>query len=424
MEIKNLWCNLFVIVAFTLIAMGILHCSNEEYLYKPENVPVVNVGNDTIISIKDTIVRDIIATDNDGSIEKLECKINEGDWTLLSSNQITIIAPDTHVVFLCTVKVTDDDGFISQDEFIVTIIIDKPICTALTITPTISINDTIRLQGTATDAYGAIVKWEWKFSSSAWIETSKGDTTIIAPSTGPQTYVCSLKVTDDDGLVGVDEIPINILGEIVDIDGNVYHTWKIGNQVWTVENLRVTHYNDGTPIPKNNVNSEWLNDKFGAYCYYYNDSTANAKKYGALYNWYAVNTGKLAPVGWHVPTDAEWNTLEAYLIINGYNWDGTTSGNKIGKSIAAKTDWKYSGNTGAVGNYMSTNNSCRFSALPGGYRYSNGNFSSQGNIGGWWSSTESGSWWAIYRYLSYNYGNLGRNEYGYGDGSSVRLLRD
>jgi uncharacterized protein (TIGR02145 family) len=76
-------------------------------------------------------------------------------------------------------------------------------------------------------------------------------------------------------------------------------------------------------------------------------------KYGVLYNWFALATGKLAPQGWHVPTDADWDTLHNYLIANGYNWDGTTTGNKIAKSMAAQTDW-YTGTTtvGAIGNYL------------------------------------------------------------------------
>ena len=133
-------------------------------------------------------------------------------------------------------------------------------------------------------------------------------------------------------------------GTITDFDGNGYQAVKIGNQVWTVENLRTTKYNDGTAIPYVTDSAAWVNLTTPGYCYFNNMVNADSiRKFGALYNWYAVDTKKLAPAGWHVPTDAEWDTLENYLIANGYNWDGTTDSNKIAKSLAAKTDW-YTGN--------------------------------------------------------------------------------
>ena len=120
-----------------------------------------------------------------------------------------------------------------------------------------------------------------------------------------------------------------------------------------------------------------------------------------MYNWYAVNTGKLAPAGWHVPTDAEWTELEEYLISNGYNWDGTTTSNKIAKSLASKGGWKLSSGEGNIGNDMTSNNRTGFSALPGGFRGYNGYFYSQGSYGYWWSATEGNASRAYYRYLYY-----------------------
>ena len=114
-------------------------------------------------------------------------------------------------------------------------------------------------------------------------------------------------------------------GTVEDIDGNVYNTVRIGDQVWTVENLRVTRFNDGTPIPHITDDNQWGNLSTPAYCFYDN-SSANGDKYGALYNWHAVNTGKLAPYGWRVPTYDDWKILRNYLTNNGYNWDGSNSG--------------------------------------------------------------------------------------------------
>ena len=101
-------------------------------------------------------------------------------------------------------------------------------------------------------------------------------------------------------------------GACIDIDGNVYETVQIGEQLWMAENLKVTHYNDGTEIPTGYSSSEWGNLSTGAYAVY-GDNESNADPYGYLYNWYAVETGNLAPEGWHVATDDEYTALSDYL---------------------------------------------------------------------------------------------------------------
>jgi uncharacterized protein (TIGR02145 family) len=213
---------------------------------------------------------------------------------------------------------------------------------------------------------------------------------------------------------------------VTDIDGNVYTTVKIGRQVWTVENLKTANYNDNTAIPLVKDKDEWgkceLSNK-AAYCWY-NNNIAYKEKYGALYNWYAVNTGKLAPKGWHVPTDAEWDELQEYLIANGYNWDGTTEDNNIAKAMAAKTDWLADDYEGTIGNDLSKNNRSGFSALPGGCRYPIGFFDNQGEIVYWWSTMEYGSSDAYDRELNYNYSALTKLDYHKNSGFSVRLVRD
>jgi uncharacterized protein (TIGR02145 family) len=100
---------------------------------------------------------------------------------------------------------------------------------------------------------------------------------------------------------------------VKDIDGNEYRTVVIGTQTWMVENLKVTKYNDGNAISTTAVAGDWNKLTSGGYCWHNNDALANKATYGALYNWYAVNTGKLCPTGWHVPTTAEWETLTTYL---------------------------------------------------------------------------------------------------------------
>ena len=212
-------------------------------------------------------------------------------------------------------------------------------------------------------------------------------------------------------------------GSVTDIDGNVYQTVKIGNQVWTVENLRTTKYNDGTPIPLVTDKTAWKNLHTPGYCYYNNTSNADSiRKYGALYNWYAVDTKKLAPKGWHVPTYAEWTILENYLIANGYNWDGTTAGNKIAKSLAEKDYWEPSQYQGHPGNDMSTNNTSGFSGCPGGSRFSDGIFSLLGYNAIWWNATEYDASNAYISYISFGHEYCRKDPVKKSQGEAVRLL--
>jgi uncharacterized protein (TIGR02145 family) len=212
---------------------------------------------------------------------------------------------------------------------------------------------------------------------------------------------------------------------ISDADGNIYHTVQIGTQTWTVENLKTAKYNDGIALPMVTDITAWSNLTTPGCCWYNNDSTTNKNTYGALYNWYAVHTGKLAPAGWHIPTDAEWDTLQNYLIANGYNYNGTTTGNYIAKAMAAQTIWlTYGATTGTIGNNLSTNNRSGFSAFPGGSRSNNGNFFEIGSTGYWWSATEGGASDAYGRFLYYEYSPFYRNDMYKSLGFSVRLLKD
>lgn len=170
---------------------------------------------------------------------------------------------------------------------------------------------------------------------------------------------------------------------ITDFDGNIYHTITIGTQTWMVENLKTAHYNDGTIIPNITNNVTWKNLVTGAYCAY-NNLSSYVNTYGCLYNWYAVNTGKLAPTGWHIPTKLEWATLESYVSSH----LGTSS--SIAKALAATYGWTTSTKTGAPGCSQSTNNSSGFTALPsGGRSYGDGTFNYIYSYGFFWSSTIS-----------------------------------
>jgi uncharacterized protein (TIGR02145 family) len=207
-----------------------------------------------------------------------------------------------------------------------------------------------------------------------------------------------------------------------DRDGNLYHTVTIGTQVWMVENLRVTTYRNGDQISLVTDGTQWGKATAGAYCNYNNDINY-VSSYGHLYNWYAVNDNrKIAPNGWHVPNDAEWATLFKYLEDNGYAYGG--SGGDITKSMAAKSGWTTNTIAGNTGNDQATNNSCGFTALPGGSRLNNGTFTGILNYGYWWSSTDGGKGLAHSFDVFYDFAGVhGSNDY-IEDGFSVRCLKD
>ena len=205
---------------------------------------------------------------------------------------------------------------------------------------------------------------------------------------------------------------------------------KYGDQHWTLENYGEISYQDGTSIPQVTDATEWANLTTGAWCYYDNDPSK-----GKLYNWYAVagihdndpNTPnkEFAPVGWHVPTDADWTTLENYLIANGYNYDGTTTGNKIAKAMASKTGWLLPGTEGSVGNDQYLNNSSGFSAYPEGWRTPWGSFYNEGKYAVFWCINESSDTSkALARDLYYADSFLDTGNWNKRNGFSVRFVKD
>jgi len=196
---------------------------------------------------------------------------------------------------------------------------------------------------------------------------------------------------------------------VVDVDGNTYNTVTIGTQCWMRENLKVTHYRNGDPIPNVTDGTAWSNLTTGAYCNYDNDAN-NSTTYGRLYNWYAVgDIRNIAPTGWHVATDAEWTTLTTYL------GGEEVAGGKLKE--AGYMHW-YSPNTGAT-------NETGFTALPGGDREFGGAFGDIGYDGAWWSSTENYTpFFAWYRIVGSIFSNVYRACYYQEGGISVRCVRD
>ncbi len=195
-------------------------------------------------------------------------------------------------------------------------------------------------------------------------------------------------------------------GTVTDINGNIYRTVNIGTQEWMAENLRVEKLNDGTAIQFLPDASSWSSTESGlpAYSWYNNDSIG----YGALYNWYAVSTGKLCPVGWHIATDEEWTILTDYL------GGQELAGGKLKEKGTAH--WQEP-NTGA-------SNESGFSALPAGYRHFSGYFNGIGKYGYWWTSTESSENEAFLRTMSYGFPNIDRSSSSKKSGMTIRCVKD
>ena len=176
--------------------------------------------------------------------------------------------------------------------------------------------------------------------------------------------------------------------ECTDADGNNYPIVKIGTQMWMAKNLKTTKYNSGVEIPNITNNSEWGGLRTGAFCDYNNDKSYS-NTYGHLYNWYsAADLGNIAPLGWHIPSDNEWKTLNSYLSDDKYVAD----------------QLKETGTDHWVSPNSSTTNITGFTGLPAGMRDSKGNYYLMGKVAYWWSSSEPDSFGAWLYGLQYDSG--------------------
>lgn len=246
-------------------------------------------------------------------------------------------------------------GYISSDGG--ALVTSKGVCWSTTISPTISNSKTN--EGPGTGIFYSDVK-------------------NLTPGL---TYFLRAYATNSSGTAYGNEVTftlwMNQVGPpFTDVDANVYTSIRIGSQIWMIQNLMTTTLKDGTPIPLVTDNIAWSNLSTPGRCWYNNNNAT----YGALYNWYTVDTGKLCPDGWHVPSFDEWHTLGNYLL----DEDGQI--NPVGGKLkeTGTSHWK-SPNTGAT-------DESGFRALPGGVREVVDKFDAWdyiGSAGVWWTSTET-----------------------------------
>lgn len=275
-------------------------------------------------------------------------------------------------------------------------VLEAGVCWSISNNPTIADNKTI--ENIATDSFTSILTGlnpNTKYFVRAYATNSVGT------AYGSEISFTTKKIVEFN--------PNITYGTMTDIEGHVYKTVTIGNQIWMAENLKVTKYNDGVSIPNVTDSTAWSELTTGAYCNYHN-STHNdtIEPFGRLFNWYAVESGKLCPIGWHVPSDAEWTELTDYL--GGAN----EAGGKL-KEIGA-THWN-SPNIGAT-------NESGFTAIPVGYRADNGTFAHIGFYALWWSSTEYDEDKSWDRDMSNTSSNIVRYRFNKGTGLSVRCVKD
>ena len=203
-------------------------------------------------------------------------------------------------------------------------------------------------------------------------------------------------------------LPFAAYGQLTDIDGNTYKTIQIGSQIWMAGNLKTTKYSNGSEIPLV-TGSEWDTMTTHGYCWYNNDYKSFGKIYGALYNWYAAETGKLCPAGWRVPSDDDWKTLSDYL----------------GGELSAGGRLKETGTVHWKGPNAGAANSDGFTALPGGGRWVIGRFDLINRRSYWWSTSVPDSVYdATAWMIPHDESFLKRVPVLKGSGFSVRCIKD
>lgn len=277
------------------------------------------------------------------------------------------------------------------------------------------------------------VRWDW--DNDGTYDTDFSTTkTATHQYTIEGIYTVNLEAQDTDGLtqsltaqITVTAYIVQYTGTVTDIDGNVYNTIQIGDQLWMAENLKVTKYRNGDAIPNVTNFQDWEDLLSGAFLNYNNDESY-ISTHGRLYNWYVIGDPRgVAPEGWHVPSDDEWKELEMYLGMSQADADSETSRltGKVGQKLKSASEW-YNGwnnDENADPEIIGTNES-GFSALPSGYTGSEGITFDTGIGVIFWTSTELIGGLAWRRGLGHASAGVARYTNGNRYGFSIRCIKD
>lgn len=221
--------------------------------------------------------------------------------------------------------------------------------------------------------------------------------------------VLTIPISEIEKIMYNDNVNPPTVSTVTDIDGNVYNTVKIGNQTWMQSDLKVTRYNDGTPITHITENEQWFKATAAAYCWYNHEKSNTNNPYGAIYNGFAARMSNLCPKGWHVPSISELEELIAYC-----GKMGADSPKKLKE--AGKSHWE--------NNPESVTNETGFTALPNGYRKQYGNFEARGNSGFWWTSSDAGLYQGSMRIYENNAPNHISGKTTIQFGGCIRCIKD
>ncbi len=347
---------------------------------------------------------------------KLEYTTNDSTWTIISASNPNIGShawTPTEASTTCKIRITDVSNKKVSD------LSDSSFSTSSStlriISPNSGENWSVASKRNITwETIGTVanVKLEYTTDGSSWIVITESVSNVNSYTwtvPGTPSTDCKIRLTNASkvSIGDVSDANFRIGATVTDMDGNVYTTVIVGTQEWLGENLKTTKYRNGKPIPHA---SGWVSGiSTDAYCNYYNDESLGLL-YGRIYSWQAVNdTNNIAPEGWHVATDSEWNTLIAYL--GGYNVVGC----KLKET--GTVHWR-SPNVGAT-------NESGFTAVPTGIVSFQG-FNFGDTEANWWATMDKGATQVFFRYITSGSTVLVQLEYNYEDsyGFHVRCVKD
>ena len=379
--------------------------------------------------------------------EENEGMTEDGKGTGIFTSELTGLEPETEYYIRAYAITSEGTAYGDQLSFVTPPAVKPP--TILTSPVTNITHNSATTGGNVTESGGASVSERGVVFAATpgptlddhVVTARRGTGTFIALLTGLQpqtTYYARAYATNVAGTSYGEEVSFTtekFTGEpcpgaptVTDRDGNIYRTVLIGNQCWLSENLRTTHYNNGTPIPYVHEDTDWGALTGDGYTWYHGMSDY-AGAYGAIYNWHAVNTDILCPSGWRVPSDDDWLELASYLISNYEYIDENNVGNKLKSCRQEGSPLGNDCNTSAHPRWAHDEthfgtDDFGFSALPGGSRNGVlGYFYGLEIIGYFWTSTTHTAEEAYYRRIYHDDGGLHRMIYFKKNGYSVRCFR-